>query len=40
MYVAVTRAKYALFLLGNKTRGVSPIMESVVNLETIQTENL
>jgi superfamily I DNA/RNA helicase len=40
MYVAVTRAKYALILIGNKTRGISPILESAVNLKIIRTENL
>jgi superfamily I DNA/RNA helicase len=40
MYVAVTRAKYALILIGNKTRGISPILESAVNLEIIQSQNL
>jgi superfamily I DNA/RNA helicase len=40
MYVAVTRAKYTLRLMGNKTRGISPILESAVNLEIIAAENI
>ena len=30
MYVAVTRAKYALYCIGLKTRGISPILDSAV----------
>lgn len=37
MYVAITRAKYALLLLGNKTMGQSPILESAINLNVLET---
>lgn len=30
MYVAVTRAKYAVVFLGEKTRGISPLLESSI----------
>lgn len=35
MYVAITRAKYALVLLGNKILGQSPILESAIQLKII-----
>lgn len=36
MYVAITRARYALLLLGNKSMGQSQILESAINLEIIE----
>lgn len=38
MYVAITRAKYALLLLGNKVLGHSPILESAIQLEVIDLQ--
>lgn len=38
MYVAITRARYALLLLGNKSFGQSPILESAINLNVIEFE--
>ena len=38
MYVAVTRAKYAVFCVGLITRGISPILESAVNSEILRIE--
>lgn len=36
LYVAITRAKYGVFLMGNKVYGESPILESAVNLKLIE----
>lgn len=36
MYVAITRARYALLMLGNKSLGQSSIMESAINLNVIE----
>lgn len=38
LYVAVTRAKYAVFCVGLKTRGISPILESAINSEILSVE--
>lgn len=38
MYVAVTRAKYAVVFLGEKTRGVSPLLESSVENQVVELE--
>ena len=35
MYVAITRAKYSILILGDKTRGESPILESAIVCEVI-----
>lgn len=39
MYVAISRARYALLLLGNKSMGQSPILESAINLNIIDFIN-
>ena len=36
MYVAISRARYALLLLGNKSMGQSPILESAIYLKIIE----
>ncbi len=40
LYVAVTRAKYSVLLLGDKNRGMSPLLESASYLEIVDVENL
>lgn len=39
LYVAITRAKYAILLLGNLGNGISPILESAVYLKLLETNN-
>lgn len=39
MYVAITRARYALLLLGNKSLGQSPILESAIHFKMLEFEN-
>ena len=39
LYVAITRAKYAVLLLGNQGNGTSPILESAVYLKLLETNN-
>src|SRR5690606_1853185 len=39
MYVAVTRAKYALTLIGEKSRGISPLLESTIKDNKIIVED-
>lgn len=36
MYVAISRARYALLLLGNKSMGKSPILESAIYLKILE----
>lgn len=38
MYVAVTRAKYAILLLGEKTLGISDVMKDAVNSKILMME--
>lgn len=38
MYVAITRAKYAIILIGDKSRGVSPLIESAIYNGVISIE--
>jgi superfamily I DNA/RNA helicase len=38
MYVAITRAKYALILLGEKTRGISLMFENAINDKFLKLE--
>ncbi len=38
MYVAVTRAKYAIVFMGEKSRGISPLLESSIQNGSIQLE--
>jgi len=40
LYVAITRAKYSLLLLGDKNRGMSTLLESASFLDIISIENL
>jgi superfamily I DNA and/or RNA helicase len=35
LYVAITRAKYALHLLGEKSRGVSDLLEEAIKKDLI-----
>ena len=39
LYVAITRAKYAILLLGNQSNGISPILESAVYLNLLEMNN-
>lgn len=39
LYVAITRSKYIINLVGNKARGRSELFDSAVNLDILDTEN-
>lgn len=40
MYVAITRAKYSIVLIGDKSRGKSPLLESAIYSEIIDVEGV
>lgn len=39
MYVAITRARYALLLLGNKSIGPSPILDNAIKMKIVEYVN-
>lgn len=40
MYVGITRAKFSVFLIGEKSRGQSKILEKAINAEVIEFEEV